>query len=40
METSAMTLWIIEILLLMWMVALIWTMLDILGGDYHADGER
>jgi hypothetical protein len=40
METSAMTLWVIEILLLMGLVTLIWAMLDILGSDYHADGER
>ena len=35
-----MTLWIIETLLFMGMVALIWALLDSLGGDPHADGER
>lgn len=35
-----MTLWIIESLLFMGMVALIWAMLDILGCDHHAENER
>ncbi len=35
-----MALWIIESLLFMGMVALIWAMLDILGGDHCADAER
>jgi len=35
-----MTLWIIETLLFMGMVALIWAMLDILGGDYHVGNDR
>ena len=35
-----MTLWMIETLLFIGMVSLIWAMLDILGGDYPADGER
>ena len=35
-----MTLWMIETLLFIGMVSLIWAMLDILGGDHPADGER
>jgi hypothetical protein len=35
-----MALWIIETFLFIGMVSLIWALLDILGSDYHADGER
>jgi hypothetical protein len=35
-----MTLWIIETLLFMGMISLIWTILDILGGNHHVENER
>ncbi len=35
-----MTLWIIGSLLFTGMISLTLAMIDILGGDYHADGER
>jgi hypothetical protein len=40
MDMPPLTLSITETLLFLGMVALVWVMLNILGGGHHVDGER